>query len=94
METIASREAANMRVWAVLVGVASYSHMPTLRYTDDDAWRMYGFLKSPEGGAVDDERIRILDMWEQLLRRGYVQSNQINVQTGSLEFRCFYLIFG
>ena len=48
------------KVWAVIVGVAEYHHMPPLRYTDDDAYRMFAFLKSPEGGALDDERIRIL----------------------------------
>jgi hypothetical protein len=54
------RKFANMKVWAVIVGVASYNHMPTLRYTDDDAYRMYAFLKSPEGGALPDQQIRIL----------------------------------
>jgi hypothetical protein len=49
-----------LQVWAVVIGVASYHHMPVLRYTDDDAYRMYAFLKSPEGGALDDDHIRIL----------------------------------
>ncbi len=49
-----------VNVWAVIIGVASYNHMPVLRYTDDDAYRIYAFLKSPEGGALDDSRIRIL----------------------------------
>ena len=50
----------DLKVWAVIIGVASYNHMPLLRYTDDDAYRMYAFLKSPEGGALDDDHIRIL----------------------------------
>ncbi len=50
----------DLKVWAIIVGVASYEHMPVLRYTDDDAYRMYAFLKSPEGGALADEQIRIL----------------------------------
>ncbi len=54
------REANEMKVWAVIIGISSYNHMPTLRYTDDDAYRMYAFLKSPEGGALADERIRLL----------------------------------
>ena len=49
-----------MQVWAVVVGVSSYNHMPSLRFTDDDAYRMYAFLKSPEGGALPDNNIRIL----------------------------------
>lgn len=48
------------KIWAVIVGVSSYNHMPVLRYTDDDAYRIYAFLKSPEGGALADEQIRIL----------------------------------
>jgi len=59
-----SRPQANpvpdIRVWAVIIGVSSYDHMPVLRYTDDDAYRIYAFLKSPEGGALKDEQIRIL----------------------------------
>ncbi len=49
-----------VEVWAVIVGVADYDHMPVLRYTDDDAYRMYAFFKSPEGGALDDEHVKIL----------------------------------
>ena len=56
----AVRDAATMKVWAVIVGISSYDHMPTLKYTDDDAYRMYAFLKSPEGGALADDQIRIL----------------------------------
>ncbi|WP_338762372.1 caspase family protein [Bernardetia sp. ABR2-2B] len=48
------------RVWAVVVGVASYTAMPTLRYSDDDAYQMYAFLKSPEGGALSDNQITLL----------------------------------
>jgi uncharacterized caspase-like protein len=34
--------------------------MPVLRYPDDDAYRIYAFLKSAEGWALPDEQIRIL----------------------------------
>ncbi|MFN0213057.1 MAG: caspase family protein [Saprospiraceae bacterium] len=50
----------NSKVWALVVGVASYDHMPVLRYTDDDAYRFYAFLKSLEGGALPDEQVRVL----------------------------------
>lgn len=53
-------EMPGTKVWAVVVGVASYDHMPVLRYTDDDAYRFYAFLKSLEGGALPDDQIRIL----------------------------------
>lgn len=57
---IPSNSTAPSKVWAVIIGVSSYNHMPTLRFTDDDAYRMYAFLKSPEGGALSDDRLRIL----------------------------------
>ncbi len=49
-----------VKVWAVIVGIGRYSHMQSLKYTDDDAYRMYAFLKSPEGGALQDEQIAVL----------------------------------
>ena len=47
-------------IYAVIVGVATYNHMSSLRYTDDDAYHLYAFLKSPEGGAIPDDHISIL----------------------------------
>ncbi|MCP9235117.1 caspase family protein [Lewinella sp. JB7] len=49
-----------VRVWAVVVGCAFYQHMKTLRYTDDDAYQVYAFLKSIEGGALSDEQVKVL----------------------------------
>ena len=60
IDRLAVKEAKTMKVWAVIIGVADYSHMPALKYTDDDAYRVYSFLKSPAGGALKDEQIRIL----------------------------------
>ncbi len=61
-QVVTKKEAATQKlnVWALVVGVSTYSHMPVLRYTDDDAYRMYAFLKSPEGGALADNRVKIL----------------------------------
>lgn len=53
-------EPADAKVWAVVVGVAAYNHMPVLRYTDDDAYRFFAFLKSLEGGALPDNQVTIL----------------------------------
>jgi uncharacterized caspase-like protein len=50
----------NMRIWVVVVGVAAYRHIPGLNYTDDDAYRMYAFYKSPEGGSLPDGQVRVL----------------------------------
>jgi hypothetical protein len=50
------------KIWAVIVGIANYNHMPILRYTDDDAYEMYAFLRSPEGGAISKERmVKLID---------------------------------
>ena len=53
-------EKSSVRIWATVIGVASYNHMPSLRYTDDDAYHFYAFLKSPEGGALPDEQVQVL----------------------------------
>lgn len=58
--TVAETQRSGPKIWAVIIGVSSYDHMPVLRYPDDDAYRIYAFLKSPEGGAIPDEQIRIL----------------------------------
>jgi hypothetical protein len=57
---ITVEEDPDVRVWAVIVGAARYTHMPVLRYTDDDAYQLYAFLKSPEGGALPDGQIQLL----------------------------------
>lgn len=49
-----------VKIWAVIIGIARYEHMPSLKYSDDDAYKIYAFLKSPEGGALKDNQIRIL----------------------------------
>jgi hypothetical protein len=51
---------SSVRIWAVVVGIATYQHMPSLKFTDDDAYQFYAFLKSPEGGALTDDQVRIL----------------------------------
>ncbi|MFT7120504.1 MAG: hypothetical protein ACJAZ9_000677 [Neolewinella sp.] len=49
-----------VKVWAVVVGAARYTHMRTLKYTDDDAYHVYAFLKSVEGGALPDNQVKVL----------------------------------
>lgn len=49
-----------VKIWAVVVGVGKYTAMPSLRFTDDDAFRFYSHLKSPEGGALPDNQIEIM----------------------------------
>jgi hypothetical protein len=48
------------KIYALVVGVSTYPLMSNLKYSDDDAYLMYSFLKSPEGGALSDKNIIIL----------------------------------
>lgn len=78
------------KVWAVVVGVASYDHMPALRYTDDDAYRFYAFLKSLEGGALPDEQVRVL-VDEDATRDNILGNmNEIFSQVGPNDLVIFY----
>lgn len=50
----------DFKIWAVIVGVSRYNkEQARLNYCDDDAYKIYAFLKSPEGGALPDEQIRL-----------------------------------
>ncbi|MCB9309437.1 MAG: caspase family protein [Lewinellaceae bacterium] len=49
-----------VNVYALVVGVATYNHLQSLKYTDDDAYQFYALLKSPEGGAIPDKNVKIL----------------------------------
>lgn len=60
LQNIMPETSEESKVWAVVIGVSRYTHMPVLNYSDDDAYRFYAFLKSPEGGAVPDEQIALL----------------------------------
>ncbi len=59
-DPIRSDQNRGVKIWAVVVGVGKYTAMPSLKYTDDDAFRFYSHLKSPEGGALPDDQIAIL----------------------------------
>ena len=51
---------SDVKIWAVVIGAAQYNHLVSLRFTDDDAYLVYAFLRSPEGGAVPESQIRLL----------------------------------
>lgn len=59
-EEVAVVKSPEVKIWAVIVGAARYTHMPVLSYTDDDAYQLYAFMKSPEGGALPDNQIQLL----------------------------------
>lgn len=60
VENVVVDRNSDVKIWAVVVGVARYAHMPTLKFTDDDAYQIYSFLKSPAGGALEDDQIKVL----------------------------------
>jgi len=55
-----TKDSGGNKIYALLVGVSRYEQFESLKYTDDDAYRVYAFLKSPEGGALPDDQISIL----------------------------------
>lgn len=58
--TTPSRRVPAGQTWAVIIGISWYQHMQPLHYTDDDAYRFWGFLLSPAGGAIPESRMRLL----------------------------------
>jgi len=59
-EPIRAGQHSGVKIWAVVVGVGKYTAMPSLKFTDDDAYRFYAHLRSPEGGALPENQIEIL----------------------------------
>lgn len=49
-----------LKVWALVIGVANYLNIQPLTFTKHDAEKIYGFLKTPEGGAVPENQIKLL----------------------------------
>lgn len=70
---VGADELGEVNIWAVIVGIADYTNMPSLHYTDDDAYKYYSFLKSPEGGAVPERQIKLL-IDEQATRNAIVDA--------------------
>ena len=67
------QQSNEVKIWAVVVGVSAYNHMPSLRYTDDDAYQFYAFLKSVEGGALPDNQVEVL-IDENATKKGILRS--------------------
>lgn len=56
-------ESEKPKIFAVVCGVANYKNdqaISDLNFTDDDAYRVYAFLKSCKGGCVEDDNIAVL----------------------------------
>jgi hypothetical protein len=78
--------ASSVRIFAVVVGIAKYTHMQALNFTDDDAYQVYAFLKSPQGGALPDGQIQVLvddnathDNILDAMRKTYLQADNNDV---------------
>ncbi len=63
------------KVWALAVGVSNYDspNILQLKYPHSDAFRMYAFWKSPEGGSLDDKHSQIL-VNDQATKQGIIDS--------------------
>ncbi len=80
------------KVWALAVGVSNYE-MPsilTLKYPHSDAFRMYAFWKSPEGGSLDDKHSQVL-VNDQATKQGILDSmRQMFIQAGEHDLVTFF----
>ncbi len=47
-------------IWVVIVGISEYQFKDKSEYSVNDALRTYGFYKSPEGGALKNEQIKVI----------------------------------
>ena len=80
-----------VKIWAVIVGVARYKDPKVrLNYADDDAYKIYGFLKSPSGGALPEERIRLLIDEDATGNNVRKQLREISQKTGKDDILLFY----
>jgi hypothetical protein len=77
-------------IYAVIVGVSLYTAMPSLKYSDDDAYLMYSFFKSPKGGALRDDNLAVLIDEMATLERIKSSLRQISEQANSNDIILFY----
>lgn len=77
-------------IYAVVVGAADYTRMPRLEYADDDARRVCSFLKSPSGGALDDNHIRLLIDGDASLRAIVKAMQEVFGKAGENDMILFY----
>jgi hypothetical protein len=80
------------KVWALAVGVSNYDlpSILTLKYPHSDAFRMYAFWKSPEGGSLDDIHSQVL-VNDQATKQGIVDSmHQMFMQAGENDLVTFF----
>ncbi|MGB3079792.1 MAG: caspase family protein [Saprospiraceae bacterium] len=82
-------EGAN--IYALIVGASRYEFFESLKYTDDDAYKVYAFLRSPEGGAVPDDHIRLLIDESAIAENIYKSLDDITAMAGPEDEVLVYL---
>ena len=75
----------------MIVGASRYEHFESLKYTDDDAYRVYAFLRSPEGGAVPEDHIRLFIDESAIADNIYKGLDEIIAMAGSDDVVLVYL---
>lgn len=83
--------AEGTNIYALIVGASRYEHFESLKYTDDDAYRIYAFLRSPEGGAVPDDHIRVLIDESAIAKNIYKSLDEITSMAGPEDMVLIYL---
>ena len=83
--------AEGTNIYALIVGASRYDHFESLKYTDDDAYRVYAFLRSPEGGAVPDDHIRVLIDESAIASNIYKSLDEITAMAGPEDLVLVYL---
>ncbi len=60
--TPVERKGVGPQRWAVVVGISQYSKpgIPSLSYCHKDAQEIYEFLKTPQGGAFEEDHMKLL----------------------------------
>ena len=69
----------SFKVWAVIVGIASYSHLQVLRYTDDDAYR-----SRAEARLFGSAETKVV-LWSDFKRNAAVNTNWPLHKTSALD---------
>jgi len=59
-ESNTGKDLSEVNIYAVIVGVGRYTAVQSLKYTDDDAYKLAMFFSSPEGGALADDQLKVL----------------------------------
>lgn len=89
-------DADRPKVYAVIVGISDYSVTQNnrgasdLKYSDDDAYKMYAFLKSSNGGKLPNSQIKLLVNQDATLKNVLTESRYLFNKARSQDLVLFY----